>query len=50
HPLTRHTFLKTLELALKKVGLPPLKGHGIHIGLTLEYLLRNVPFDIIKVK
>ncbi|KIO00635.1 hypothetical protein M404DRAFT_152387 [Pisolithus tinctorius Marx 270] len=50
HPLTRHTFLKTLESTLKKAGLPPLKGHGICIGLTLEYLLRNVPFDVVKVK
>ena len=25
-----------------------LKGHGIRIGATLEYLLRGVPFDIVK--
>ncbi|KAF8834195.1 hypothetical protein BDN67DRAFT_992715 [Paxillus ammoniavirescens] len=28
----------------------PLQGHGIHISSTLEYLLRNVPSNIIKVK
>ncbi|KAI6025792.1 hypothetical protein F5J12DRAFT_903915 [Pisolithus orientalis] len=49
-PLTRHTFLKTPDSALKTANLPPLKGHGICIGSTLEYLLRNVPFNIIKVK
>ncbi|TEB31909.1 hypothetical protein FA13DRAFT_1628746, partial [Coprinellus micaceus] len=25
-------------------------GHGIRIGPTLEYLLRGVPFDVMKVK
>lgn len=27
-----------------------MQGHGIRIGSTLEYLLRNVPFDMVKVK
>jgi hypothetical protein len=49
-PLTRSKFLKTLEKAAKAAGIPPLKGHGIRIGSTLEYLLRNIPFDVIKVK
>jgi hypothetical protein len=25
-----------------------LKGHGLWIGGTLEYLLRGVPFDVVK--
>ncbi|KIK78916.1 hypothetical protein PAXRUDRAFT_162757, partial [Paxillus rubicundulus Ve08.2h10] len=25
-------------------------GHGIQISSTLEYLLRNIPFNIVKVK
>lgn len=29
-------------------GLDPLQGHAIRIGATLEYLLRNVPFDVVK--
>lgn len=49
-PLTRSKFLKTLDTAAKKAGIPPLKGHGIRIGSTLEYLLRKVPFDVVKVK
>ena len=28
----------------------PRQGHGICIGSTLEYLLRRVPFDVMKVK
>ncbi|KAF8548239.1 hypothetical protein OG21DRAFT_1565348 [Imleria badia] len=43
-------FLKVIETAGKKAGVPPLKGHGIRIGLTLEYLLRNIPFETVKVK
>jgi hypothetical protein len=30
--------------------MTPLKGHGIRIGSTLEYLLRHIPFDVVKVK
>lgn len=26
-----------------------MQGHGIRIGATLEYLLRGVPFDAVKV-
>jgi hypothetical protein len=49
-PLTRAKFLKTLEKAVKSAGISPLKGHGIRIGSTLEYLLWNVPFEVVKVK
>ena len=30
--------------------ITPLKGHGIHIGATLEYLLQKIPFNVVKVK
>ncbi|KAF8549731.1 hypothetical protein OG21DRAFT_1447561 [Imleria badia] len=49
-PLTRSKFLKVLDSALSSAGLPPLKGHGIRIGATLEYLLRGIAFDVVKVK
>ena len=49
-PLTRLKFLKTLEKAAKSAGITPLKGHGIRISSTLEYLLRNIPFKVVKVK
>ena len=49
-PLTRAKFLQTLDKAAKNAGITPLKGHGIRIGSTLEYLLWNVPFEVVKVK
>jgi hypothetical protein len=49
-PLTKSNFLKRLAIATKAAGHKPLQGHGIRIGGTLEYLLRNVPFDVVKVK
>ncbi|KAH9056236.1 hypothetical protein EDB87DRAFT_1540129, partial [Lactarius vividus] len=30
--------------------IEPLQGHGIRIGSTLEYLLRGMPFDVMKAK
>ncbi|KIJ06731.1 hypothetical protein PAXINDRAFT_91569, partial [Paxillus involutus ATCC 200175] len=49
-PLTKSKFLSVLASSLKASGRPPLQGHGIRIGSTLEYLLRNIPFDVVKVK
>jgi hypothetical protein len=47
-PLTRSEFLKRINLAAHELGIDSLKGHGIRIGATLEYLLRGVPFDVVK--
>ncbi|CAA7267787.1 unnamed protein product [Cyclocybe aegerita] len=49
-PMTKPAFLKALAKAAKSAGLKPHQGHGIRIGLTLEYLLRGVPFEVVKVK
>ena len=49
-PLTKTKFLVELAKAARAAGLEPLQGHGIRIGLTLEYLLRGVPFNVMKVK
>ena len=49
-PLTKTKFLAELAKAARAAGLEPLQGHGIRIGSTLEYLLRGVPFDVMKVK
>ncbi|KIK81602.1 hypothetical protein PAXRUDRAFT_80731, partial [Paxillus rubicundulus Ve08.2h10] len=48
--LTKGKFLSVLASALKASGRSPMQGHSIHISLTLEYLLRNIPFNVIKVK
>jgi hypothetical protein len=47
-PLTRFEFLKKLNAAAYSLGVESIKGHSIRIGSTLEYLLRNVPFDVVK--
>jgi len=47
-PLTKTKFIARLAKAAKEAGLNPLQGHGIRIGATLEYLLRNIPFDVVK--
>ena len=47
-PLTKCTFLSRLNTVTTSLGLVPLKGHGVHIGGTLEYLLRGIPFNVVK--
>ncbi len=49
-PLTKTKFLERVSAAARAAGLEPLQGHGIRIGATLEYLLRGIPFDVMKVK
>ena len=49
-PLTKRTFERWVATAAKNTGLLPLQGHSIWIGSTLEYLLRGLPFNVIKVK
>ncbi|GBE89617.1 hypothetical protein SCP_1602800 [Sparassis crispa] len=48
-PLTRSEFLKLLDAAAAVLGITDsLKGHGIHIGAVLEYLLQGIPFEVVK--
>ena len=49
-PLTKVKFLEKVAEAAHAASLEPLQGHGIRIGSTLEYLLRGVPFDVMKAK
>ena len=49
-PLTKTKLLERVATAARAAGLEPLQGHGIRIGATLEYLLRGVPFDVMKAK
>ena len=49
-PLSKQTFQKHLNQAARAAGLSEQKGHSIRIGSTLEYLLRGLPFDVVKVK
>ena len=47
-PLTKRAFLDRIQAIASSIGEDNLKGHGIRIGATLEYLLRGVPFDVVK--
>jgi hypothetical protein len=47
-PLSKKEFIKRIAITVQSAGLPDLKGHGLQIGGTLEYLLRGVPFDEVK--
>jgi hypothetical protein len=47
-PLSKPELTKRLAAIFRSAKLPDLKGHGIRIGGTLEYLLRGVPFDVVK--
>ena len=49
-PLTKSKFLERVGNAARATGLELLQGHRIRIGSTLEYLLRGVPFDVMKAK
>ena len=49
-PLTKTKFLKRVNEVVCAAGLEPLQGHSIRIRSTLEYLLRGVPFDVMKAK
>ncbi|TEB36464.1 hypothetical protein FA13DRAFT_1752401 [Coprinellus micaceus] len=48
--LTKTKFIEVIHTAVDMAGPDHLQGHRICIGSTLEYLLRGVPFDVMKVK
>ena len=47
-PLSRSEFMKRINAAAAAAGLEPLQGHGIRIGSVLEYLLRGLPFEVVR--
>ena len=49
-PMTRHILLARINKITTEKDLPKLPGHGIRVGSTVEYLLRGVPFDVVKAK
>ncbi|KAG2055397.1 hypothetical protein BDR06DRAFT_981974 [Suillus hirtellus] len=46
--LSRMVFLKRIGEVAKRIRADNLKGHGLRIGGMLEYLLRGVPFNVVK--
>ena len=49
-PMTRYIFLTRINQIVTNKSLEKLPGHGIRVGATLEYLLRGVPFEVVKAK
>ena len=49
-PLMKTCFLQIVAKAAWEAGKDPLQGHGIRVGVTLEYLLRGIPFDVMMTK
>ncbi|KAG2746292.1 hypothetical protein P692DRAFT_20739532 [Suillus brevipes Sb2] len=47
-PLSKKELMKRLASIARDANLPDLKGHGLRIGGTLEYLLRGIPFEVVK--
>ncbi|KIJ12429.1 hypothetical protein PAXINDRAFT_82964 [Paxillus involutus ATCC 200175] len=48
-PLSRTHFISRITSIAKRCGLADLKGHSLRIGGTLFYLLKGIPFDVVKV-
>ena len=48
--MTQQTCIVQLNKLTQAASLNHIHGHGIHINTILEYLLRGIPFDIMKVK
>jgi hypothetical protein len=49
-PLTKPEFSKIMRAAALRAALQPFQGHSIRIGATLEYMLRGLSFEAMKVK
>ena len=49
-PLRKKRFLERINDLLMKVRQETIQGHSIRIGSTLEYLLRGMSFEALKVK
>ena len=49
-PMTRSIFNSRIKQITTSKKLHTIPGHGIRVGSTLEYLLRGLPFDVVKAK
>ena len=49
-PLRKTKFLSRINGLLSRVKQETVQGHSIRIGSTLEYLLRGLSFEALKVK
>lgn len=49
-PLTRGAFVALFTSLCRMLNLAGVSGHSLRIGGTLELLLRNLPFEVVKAK
>lgn len=49
-PMTRTILITRVNKIANQNGLEKIPAHGLQVGSTLEYLLRGVPFDVVKTK
>ncbi|KAG6330444.1 hypothetical protein ID866_8645 [Astraeus odoratus] len=47
-PLTKTEVTKCMQEIVAQYDLPNIKGHSLHIGGTLHYLLLGTPFEVVK--
>jgi hypothetical protein len=47
-PLTKRKVAERVKSITTTHNLPSFEGHGLRIGGTLEYLLRGIPFDVVR--
>lgn len=48
-PLSKSQVISRITAIAKQHGLPDIKGHSLRIGGTLHYLLKGIPFEVVKV-
>ena len=48
--MSKNILITKINQIAKTNNLEKLSPHGIRVGATLEYLLRGVPFDVVKSK
>lgn len=46
--MTRAIFLCNVKLTAEKAGIEFSHSHSLRIDATLEYLLRGIPFEVVK--
>ena len=49
-PMTKPILLARISNIADTNRIPKLPGHGLRVGGTLEYLLRGIPFEVVKAK
>ena len=48
-PLSKNQVTSRISAIAKQYGLANIKGHSLCIGGTLHYLLKDIPFEVVKV-